>query len=272
MLRPHAVLAPVSQRYPPLRDRFLRVTHPFATRTPSEEGAPVRLACLRYAASVCPEPGSNSPSYPAGSLVRSMPVFLFGISLFDCKGAKDAETDDSSPLHVLSLPTSPSSCQCLRCLFGSFSLGSPATNFAVRDAVGGGFTGRCMESLSKCFALMQGAATISDVLANALLGLLCAASERGVFDVLMASCSRHGMKRRVKTPSVTFGSCRGSDTGPSCPNGSSFDALRRAPWVRHQHRKAACAGSEQRENREASRCCPGAVRAMRVSRSTVAHG
>ena len=105
-----------------------------------------------------------------------MPVFLFGISLFDCKGAKDAETDDSSPLHVLSLPTSPSSCQCLRCLFGSFSLGSPATNFAVRDAVGGGFTGRCMESLSKCFALMQGAATISDVLANALLGLLCAAS------------------------------------------------------------------------------------------------
>ena len=60
--RPHAVLAPVSQRYPPLRVRFLRVTHPSATRATPERIAPVRLACLRYAASVCPEPGSNSPS------------------------------------------------------------------------------------------------------------------------------------------------------------------------------------------------------------------
>lgn len=61
---PHAVLAPVSQRYPPLNDRFLRVTHPFATHYPTEAGYLVRLACLRYAASVCPEPGSNSPSKP----------------------------------------------------------------------------------------------------------------------------------------------------------------------------------------------------------------
>src|SRR5947209_10369452 len=35
---PHAVLAPVSQRYPPLRVRFLRVTHPFATHPPAEAG------------------------------------------------------------------------------------------------------------------------------------------------------------------------------------------------------------------------------------------
>jgi hypothetical protein len=31
LLRAHAVLAAVSPRYPPLRDRFPRVTHPFAT-------------------------------------------------------------------------------------------------------------------------------------------------------------------------------------------------------------------------------------------------
>ena len=36
----------------------LRVTHPFAT---VPEGT-VRLACIRPAASVHPEPGSNSPS------------------------------------------------------------------------------------------------------------------------------------------------------------------------------------------------------------------
>ena len=41
----------------------LRVTHPFATLPHSEERVPVRLACLRRAASVSSEPGSNSPSY-----------------------------------------------------------------------------------------------------------------------------------------------------------------------------------------------------------------
>ncbi len=38
-----------------------RVTHPSATRSPSEESKLVRLACVRHAASVYPEPGSNSP-------------------------------------------------------------------------------------------------------------------------------------------------------------------------------------------------------------------
>jgi hypothetical protein len=61
----YAVLAPVSQRYPPPNDRFLRVTHPFATQKRTEVLLFVRLACLRYAASVCPEPGSNSPYYPS---------------------------------------------------------------------------------------------------------------------------------------------------------------------------------------------------------------
>src|SRR5262249_1147495 len=48
----------LSARYSPLEGRFLRVTQPSAT---GPEG-PVRLACFTHAASVCPEPGSNSPS------------------------------------------------------------------------------------------------------------------------------------------------------------------------------------------------------------------
>ncbi len=41
----------------------LRVTHPFATLPLTEVRVPVRLACLKRAASVRSEPGSNSPSY-----------------------------------------------------------------------------------------------------------------------------------------------------------------------------------------------------------------
>src|SRR5262249_2892200 len=55
---PYAVLAPLSGGCPPPRGRFLRVTQPSAT---APEGA-VRLACFTHPASVCPEPGSNSPS------------------------------------------------------------------------------------------------------------------------------------------------------------------------------------------------------------------
>ena len=40
---------------------YLRVTHPFATKFKAEALNSVRLACVRHAASVCPEPGSNSP-------------------------------------------------------------------------------------------------------------------------------------------------------------------------------------------------------------------
>ena len=55
-LRCHAVLAPVSQCYPPPMDRSLRVTHPSATHPERS----VRLACVKHAASVRSEPGSNS--------------------------------------------------------------------------------------------------------------------------------------------------------------------------------------------------------------------
>ena len=52
----HPVLAVISNCYSEPKGRFPRVTHPCATRP---EGL-VRLACVRHAASVRSEPGSNS--------------------------------------------------------------------------------------------------------------------------------------------------------------------------------------------------------------------
>ena len=56
--RTYAVLPRLSAGYPPPKGTFLRVPHPSATLPPC--GRIVRLACLRHAASVHPEPGSNS--------------------------------------------------------------------------------------------------------------------------------------------------------------------------------------------------------------------
>ena len=47
---------------PHLRVGHPRATHPSATPSHSEKCEDVRLACVRHAASVYPEPGSNSPS------------------------------------------------------------------------------------------------------------------------------------------------------------------------------------------------------------------
>ena len=55
--RPFWVLANLSISYSLRRGRFLRVTHSFATLSCEI----VRLAWVRHAASVYPEPGSNSP-------------------------------------------------------------------------------------------------------------------------------------------------------------------------------------------------------------------
>ena len=56
----HAVLAHLSMGYPPQQDTFRCITHPFATRHQGCPRAAVRLACVRHAASVQSEPGSNS--------------------------------------------------------------------------------------------------------------------------------------------------------------------------------------------------------------------
>ena len=56
----YAVLAEVSLGYPPQEGRFPRATHPCATPVGAEAPTGVRLACVKHAASVRSEPGSNS--------------------------------------------------------------------------------------------------------------------------------------------------------------------------------------------------------------------
>ena len=46
--------------YPPLRDTFRCITHPFAARRQGCPRAAARLACVKHSASVQSEPGSNS--------------------------------------------------------------------------------------------------------------------------------------------------------------------------------------------------------------------
>ena len=53
----HAVLTPISQSCPPLRDRLLTRYSPVCHWSLAD---PVRLACIKHTASVYPEPGSNS--------------------------------------------------------------------------------------------------------------------------------------------------------------------------------------------------------------------
>ena len=60
LLRAYAVLAPLSRRYPPLQGTFRCITHPFAARRQGCPRAAARLACVKHAASVQSEPGSNS--------------------------------------------------------------------------------------------------------------------------------------------------------------------------------------------------------------------
>lgn len=61
----YAVLAPVSKCYPPLMGRLPTCYSPvrhssFQLSASTREERSVRLACIRHAASVHPEPGSNS--------------------------------------------------------------------------------------------------------------------------------------------------------------------------------------------------------------------
>ena len=59
VLRRYAVLAKLSLGYPPRQDRFRCITHPSATLLRPKPFR-VRLACVKHAASVQSEPGSNS--------------------------------------------------------------------------------------------------------------------------------------------------------------------------------------------------------------------
>lgn len=64
-MRPR-VISGISSGFPGLSQSLGQVTHVLLTRSPliTQEQAPrvtVRLACVKHAASVRPEPGSNSP-------------------------------------------------------------------------------------------------------------------------------------------------------------------------------------------------------------------
>ena len=61
----HEVLSGIRPSFPGLSQSAGQITHVLLTRSPLEHprrGLSVRLACVKHAASVRPEPGSNSPN------------------------------------------------------------------------------------------------------------------------------------------------------------------------------------------------------------------
>ena len=67
----YPVLAPVSRGYPKAQGRLLTCYSP-VRRSSTPKGLSARLACVKHAASVRPEPGSNSPT-KTGSTKSSNP-------------------------------------------------------------------------------------------------------------------------------------------------------------------------------------------------------
>src|SRR3982750_1694991 len=60
-MRSYPVLDPVSQAYPEVQGRSPTCYSP-VRHSSTPKGLSVRLACVKHAASVRPEPGSNSPN------------------------------------------------------------------------------------------------------------------------------------------------------------------------------------------------------------------
>ena len=97
----YAVLARLSASCSPRGGRFLRVTQPSAT---APEGA-VRLACFTHAASVCPEPGSNSPSIAPRPQGTEIDGFVLPLS-FTLRLLRSRPPDKNAPRpQPRSLPT-----------------------------------------------------------------------------------------------------------------------------------------------------------------------
>src|SRR5262245_23002098 len=94
-MRPYAVLAAISGGYPPRRGRSATCSSPVRhSMLPKKH--PVRLACIRHAASVYPEPGSNSQSKrPIGVSTTPLRQYLCGMS-------------ELMPAASLASPSSPS--------------------------------------------------------------------------------------------------------------------------------------------------------------------
>jgi hypothetical protein len=95
-----AVLATLSGSYPPLGGRS--PTCYSAVRHCPPKGA-VRLACFRHAASVYPEPGSNSPSELSESPI------LHPLRLQMACSSDDLSTDRHAPHHssIVNVPRAP---------------------------------------------------------------------------------------------------------------------------------------------------------------------
>src|SRR5438105_9002844 len=70
----HAVLASLSERYPPLEGRSPTCYSPVCHSTNPLRDFRVRLACVRHAASVDSEPGSNSHVKFVGFLSHRHPT------------------------------------------------------------------------------------------------------------------------------------------------------------------------------------------------------
>ena len=124
--RAYAVLIRVSPGYPPPKGRFPRVTHPSAARQHPEGPAAARLACVRHAASVRSEPGSNSQvqvkphpkprsrNHEAQSRATSESLTLTSVSFLRRDNARDSKTQIDlsnaaarASLHELVLSTCP---------------------------------------------------------------------------------------------------------------------------------------------------------------------
>src|SRR4051812_1361889 len=96
----YPVLAPVSEGYPKVKGRLLTCYSP-VRRSSTPKGLSARLACVKHAASVRPEPGSNSPSrshdtHPTGRAPNLKTKQSQQESLLQ-KGTKTNQTQKKTP-------------------------------------------------------------------------------------------------------------------------------------------------------------------------------
>ena len=125
----HGILAPISQRFVPvggrLHTRYAPVRHSCALRV-ATSGLTVRLACIKPAASVHPEPGSNSPSYLISFFLFVCPG-LFLLFILSYESLEALKNNLSYLLHhsIRSKNMSPSLSPRLR--RGASSLAAPSS-------------------------------------------------------------------------------------------------------------------------------------------------